>query len=265
MKSIRPNPATWFSARLASRAGSTILCLMLFIPFQDDPLPIDTGIIPTGTWRYRAISGGMQTGELISAVRRERTQIVSTSDLRGSFIQRGNITVDETTLRPVRSSTFIYEPGEGTTTASLTYTDHGDSLLVEGTVSWSSISQPRTLLEIERTISRMNHYDNQTIDLIIASLPLESGQAWRVHIFEPTTFHEVIPVTIDVRGKSRIETPAGEFEAWRIEVRGFGHPVDYWIDTETRVLLVQHVRGRDLRFELISDMRPESGGRTGEY
>ncbi len=233
---------------------------LLLVPFFGPPqgeLPaLRTELIPTGTWSYRSTLGGAPEGEMRSVIRRDSSRIRSTSDKSGSFIQRTSVTVEDRTLLPLRSSTFLYRPGAGSTTARLEYSTTGDSLAVRGTISWGSIANPPAPVSIARTFPVSGHFDNQSLDLLIISLPLERGGAWRVGIFDPTTFDEIIPVTIDVRGRTRVETPAGGFEAWRVEVRGFSDRVEYFFETSTRVLVAQHIYGSELRFELTSELRP---------
>ncbi len=218
---------------------------------QADRLPLETGLLPTGRWSYRVLTGGSATGELTSTVRRSEETITSESDLTGTFIQRGRVVMTASSLRPVRSSTFIYETGEGSTTARLQYEPTADSLRVTGEVAWARLSGARAPLEIDRLLAPAV-FDNQALDLIIGALPLERNRAWRLELFEPTTFHETIGVTIDVRGSETVTTPAGRFSTWRVEVRGFTDRVTYWIDDATRIVVAQEVTGRDLRLELIT-------------
>jgi len=233
--------------------GSALL--LLLVTYQAaSPVP-DSDLIPTGSWTYRVTVGGNPVGEFSSEIRREEDQIISTSDLTGSFIQRGSVTVEAGTLRPVRSSTFLYQPGEGSTTARLTYRSEGDSLTVRGNVTWGGLARPPAPVEIDRTLSAASLFDNQSLDLLIAALPLAEDAAWRINLFEPTSWDRTIPITIDVRGQTRMTTPAGQFDVWRVEVRGFANRVEYFIDRSTRVLVAQHLQGDDLRLELVSGPR----------
>ncbi len=254
----RPTRNPLFDRIRAAAPGSGLL--LLLISLQAAPPVPDTDLIPTGSWTYRVTVGGEPVGEFSSEIRREEDRIISSSDMTGSFIQRGSVTVDASTLRPVRSSTFLYQPGEGSTTARLTYHSEGDSLTVRGNVTWGGLARPPAPVNIDRTLPAQSLFDNQSLDLLIAALPLEENAAWRIELFEPTSWDRTITVTIDVRGETRVTTPAGRFDVWRVEVRGFSNRVEYFIDQRTRVLVVQHLQGDDLRLELVSG--PQAG--TGE-
>jgi len=214
-------------------------------------LPLDPGELPAGRWTYRVMIGGTQAGELSSTIRHDDGTITSRSDMSGTFIQRGAVTVDARTLRPIRSQTFIYETTEGSTNARLSYRARDDSLLVTGEITWARLSEPREPLRIAQTLAG-EVFDNQSLDLVIGALPLERNRAWRIALFEPTTFTETIVVTIDVRGRETVTTPAGRFEAWQVEVRGFSDRVTYWIDDGSRLVVAQEAAGRNLRLELVT-------------
>ena len=243
------NPA--FSRIPGSTPGLALLLFLL--PVQSGSLSPDTDLIPTGEWTYQVTIDGNRIGELSSEIRRLDGRIVSTSDLTGSFIQRGSVTVLEGTLQPVRSSTFLYKPGEGSTTARLRYSGVGDSLTVQGNVTWGELARPPAPVDINRTIPADALFDNQSLDILIVALPLEDGGAWRVNIFEPTSWDHTITITIDIRGATRVTTPAGRFDVWRVEVRGFSDRIEYFFDRRTRVLIAQHVHGQELRLELVSE------------
>jgi len=247
----RPTRNPFFNRIRAAAPGSGLL-LLLISPQAAPPVP-DTDLIPTGSWTYRVTLGGNPVGEFSSEIRREEDRIISSSDMTGAFIQRGNVTVDAGTLRPVRSSTFLYRPGEGSTTARLTYRSEGDSLRVRGNVTWGGLARPPAPVDIDRTLPAAALFDNQSLDLLIAALPLAEDAAWRIELFEPTSWDRTIRITIDVRGETRVTTPAGTFVVWQVEVRGFSNHVEYYIDQSSRVLVAQHVQGEDLRLELVSD------------
>jgi len=243
-----------FSKKVKESVLAAVLLLLPPGPGNRDTgpqLPLDTGRIPTGRWTYRVLVSGEPAGEFTSTISREGEAIISESSLSGTFIQQGSVTAAAATLRPVRSRTFIYEPGAGSTTAQLSYRAAGDSLRVTGSVTWARPAEPRTPLDIDRSLPA-GTIDNQTLDLLIASLPLELNRAWRVELFEPTTFLETFGVTIDVRERQTVRVPAGRFETWRVEVRGFSAPVTYWFDTSTRLLVAQEAAGRGLRLELLT-------------
>ena len=194
---------------------------------------------------------------MISTIRREKDRIVSTSDLRGSRIQRGSLTVQSGSLVPVESSIFIYQPGEGSTTARITYASSADSLTVSGSVVWSGIGQTATTpVMIKDNFPLTGWFDNQSVDLLISALPLESGMRWRAHLFDPTS-EGPVRITIRVVNQTSVTTPAGSFDVWNVEVTGMAGMVLYLIECNTRVLVAQYLPEQEVRFELNSPIRPQ--------
>ena len=233
------------------------LCLfpLLFV-VQSEELPLQTDQIPSGRWIYEVTVGESRFGELTSTVRRENDRIVSTSDLRGSRIQRGNLTVQSASLVPIESSIFIYQPGEGSTTARVTYTSSADSLTVSGSIVWSGIGQTATTpVMIKENFPLEGWFDNQSVDLLISALPLESGMRWRANLFDPTS-DGPIRITIRVVNQTSVTTPAGSFDVWNVEVTGMAGKVLYMIERSTRVLVAQYLPEQEVSFELNSPLRP---------
>ena len=233
---------------------------LCFFPFlfvlQGEELPLQTDLIPSGRWVYEVTVGGNRFGELTSTILREKDRIVSTSDLRGSRIQRGSLTVKSGSLVPVESSIFIYQPGEGSTTARITYASSADSLMVSGSIVWSGIGQTTaTPVMIKESFPLKGWFDNQSVDLLISALPLESGMRWRANLFDPSN-DGPIRITIRVVNQTSVTTPAGSFDVWNVEVTGMAGMVSYLIECNTRVLVAQYLPEQEVRFELNSPLRP---------
>lgn len=233
------------------------LCLFPFLfVLQGEELPLQTDQIPSGTWIYEVTVGGSRFGELTSTIRREKDRIVSTSDLRGSRIQRGSLTVQSGTLVPVESFIFIYQPGEGSTTARITYASSADSLTVSGSILWSGIGQTAAIpVMIKENFPLKGWFDNQSVDLLISALPLESGRRWRVNLFDPTS-NGPVRITIRVVNQTSVTTPAGSFDVWNVEVTGMADKVLFLVECNTRVLVAQYLPEKEVRFELNSPLRP---------
>jgi len=232
------------------------LCLFPFLfVLQGEELPLQTDQIPSGRWVYEVTAGGSHFGELTSTIRRDEDRIVSTSDLRGSRIQRASLTVQSGSLIPIESSTFIYQPGEGSTTARITYAASADSLMVNGSIVWSGIGQTTTTpVMIKESFPLRGWFDNQSVDLLICALPLEIGMRWGANLFDPTS-NRPIKITIRVVNQTSVTTPAGSFDVWNVEVTGLVGTVVYLIECNTRVLVAQYLPEQEVRFELISPLR----------
>lgn len=239
------------------RKIAVFLIISFLSPQQGGQLPLRTDLIPAGRWVFDVSSGGSRLGELTSTIRTDNDRIISTSDLRGLRIQRGSLTAQLGTLIPIESSTFIYQPGEGSTSARITYTVEEDSLFVSGSVIWSGVGQPRsTPMMIRQRLPLEGAFDNQSVDLLISALPLESGGSWSANLFDPT-HDRPIRIVITVTGRITVSTPAGTFEAWKVEVDGMAGKIEYMIECTSRVLVAQYLPAQDLRLELKSPLRPK--------
>ena len=257
MHVIKRTAVKEISERLTHSLGPGILVILFLGGWQGEELVLRTDLIPRGRWEYRVVSGPTLLGELTSVIRTEKGRIVSTSDMKGSRVQRTSLTAALPTLVPIASSTFIYQPGEGSTAAQLTYEAQGDSLFVTGSVVWSGIGRPRAApMMIRQHLPRQGWYDNQSIDLLISALPLENGGSWSAHLFDPT-HDKPLDITITVVERTDVTTPAGAFEVWRVDVAGMGGSVQYFIECTTRVLVVQYLPASEFRLELKSPLRPQ--------
>jgi hypothetical protein len=98
-------------------------------------------------------------------------------------------------------------------------------------------------------------FDNQSVDLIICSLPLDEGGSWRANIYDPTN-DRPINISIRVAGQTRVTVEAGSFDVWNVEVTGMAGRVEYLIERNTRVLVAQYLPEQNVRFELKSPLKP---------
>lgn len=97
------------------------------------------------------------------------------------------------------------------------------------------------------------------MDLVLGALPLESGYAARVAMFDPEQ-GEVI-VRVEVGALDAVETPGGTVPAWRVRVRGTHFEGTYWMAEGTRTL-VQFVAA-DQSVRIVRGVREPAGLRAG--
>ena len=86
--------------------------------------------------------------------------------------------------------------------------------------------------------------DQRTLLMLVRVLPLAQGYVTRLNTFLP-----VMPlldrVTVTVTGDERVNTPAGSYDAWRLELDTGDSTTQAWIGVEAPYPLIKYVDGRN--------------------
>jgi hypothetical protein len=162
----------------------------------------------------------------------ELGQLATTSTNRDET----KVVVDSDTLKPVSSTRLIVTPND-TENIEVSYTDAG--ALIKHNDRQSGLSVPE------------HAYDNDT-----------SLHLWRTIAFAPGYEASYVTIitnrrsrqTVDLRvvGLERVRVPAGEFRAWRLEIKGSNaDQVAWYADTPTRPL-VKYDNDRGTIYELLT-------------
>lgn len=85
--------------------------------------------------------------------------------------------------------------------------------------------------------------DQRTLMALARALPLATGYATQVNSFLPIA-NLLERTTITVVGQEQVQTPAGTYEAWHIELRAPDSESEAWIATGPPYLLVKFTDGR---------------------
>jgi hypothetical protein len=132
------------------------------------------------------------------------------------------IAVDSLTLKPFESTRRIVNEDE-VETLSVTYTDQ--AAVIKQGEKQSGLIVPE------------HAYDNDTSLFLWRTIPFAEGYE-ASYITVITNRRSRQDVTLAVTRKETVRVPAGEFSAWRLEIRAGGrHQVAWYADTATRPLL----------------------------
>jgi hypothetical protein len=144
------------------------------------------------------------------------------------------VIVDGTTLKPVSSTRQIKNPKDA---RELQVTYSKDGALIKDGDKQSGISVPE------------HAYDNDASLFIWRTLAFADGYEAK-YVSMITNHRTKQDVTLRVRGKETVRVPAGEFTAWRLEIKAEDANQVAWIaDTPARTLL-RYDNDRGLVFEL---------------
>jgi hypothetical protein len=87
--------------------------------------------------------------------------------------------------------------------------------------------------------------------VLLPALPLEAGKSLPVSMFVEGQAR-VVAVTLKVGAAEKVTVPAGEFDAYRVEMTGGPQPLTLWVTTATprRVVKVEPT-GQPVVIELV--------------
>ena len=96
-------------------------------------------------------------------------------------------------------------------------------------------------------------YELTSLHAVIPALPLETGSVFALPTYV-SALRSVRPIRLRVRAPKKVKVPAGEFEAFKVEMSGYGE-YDYYVSTATprRIVKIVSLRGRYLAYELVND------------
>lgn len=218
-------------------------------PPEEAPQIRTSDIVATIPWRdhetarYRMVDDdGNEVGDATLTIEREGQVYVlrSTFD-SGRTTDASEVRADAATLKPLRVSRTIVSEDETTEFTAVYRPDEG---LVELTERSDGDERTNPLRLPE------HYYDNETSLFLWRTIDLREGyeSAYNAVL---STQRRTVPVTLRVSGLERVETPAGTFEAWRVEVRGGGVTLFAWYaDTPERPLVRYENPELDLHYLL---------------
>lgn len=147
-----------------------------------------------------------------------------------------SVLVDTATFKPISSRREIVTPDDEEL-IEVTYTESG-ALIKQGDKQ-SGLSVPE------------HSYDNDTSLFLWRTLPFAEGYEASYNTII-TNFRSRQLVTLRVVRRETVRVPAGEFEAWRLEIKtSNANQVAWYADTPTRPL-VKYDNDRNVIFDLTS-------------
>jgi hypothetical protein len=144
------------------------------------------------------------------------------------------VVVDSKTLKPISATREIVTPKD-TENIEVTYTDQG-ALIKQGERQ-SGLSVPE------------HAYDNDTSLFLWRTIDFHEGYR-QSYVTIITNRRSRQTVTLEVTGKETVKVPAGEFLAWRVEVKAANAKQIAWFADTALHPLVRYDNDRGLYFEL---------------
>lgn len=189
------------------------------------------------TYRYVMQNDDQETlGEAVFAIEREGDTFVMTrefSDNDGNA-DESSVTVDATTLKPIRGVRSITDD-ESRRVAEFEYAyqedEGGDDLvnITQKTYDPPDSDEPDSTRSNPLRV-KDSSYDTHSSLFIWRTIKFEEG--YRV------TYREVFSnrraerkITLEVRGQERVETPAGQFDAWLVRISDDNDHQEAWFAT----------------------------------
>ncbi|MEZ4736371.1 MAG: DUF3108 domain-containing protein [Caldilineaceae bacterium] len=118
---------------------------------------------------------------------------------------------------------------------------------VQATYNSGQVDLELTTAQDVTTYERVNipsdARDQRTLLALVRALPLAIGYATQVNSFLPVT-NTLERTTIVVVGQEQVQTPAGTYEAWHVELRTPTNEDEAWIATGPPYRLVKFIDGR---------------------
>lgn len=119
--------------------------------------------------------------------------------------------------------------------------------LVKSTYNQGQVDLELTTAKDITTYERINVpsdvRDQRTLLALVRSLPLANGYATQVNSFLPVA-DLLERTTIHVTGQEQVQTPAGAYESWRVELTTNDSESQAWVSTSAPYILVKFVDGR---------------------
>ncbi len=139
-----------------------------------------------------------------------------------SSSDESEVVVDSATLKPVSATRAITSPKDKT---NLTVTYSPDGVLIKQDDRQSGLSVPD------------HSYDNDTSLFLWRTIPFQDGYT-ATYTTIITNRRSRQTVGLKVTGKESVTVPAGQFQAWRLEIRTeSAKQVAWFADTPARILV----------------------------
>lgn len=197
------------------------------------------------TIRYRMVDDdGNDVGEATLSIERNGAVYVLRSWFdSGRTTDDSEVRVDAATLKPLRVSRTIVSEDE-TTEFTAIYRPEDDVVELTEKTGGDQRTNPLRLPD--------HYYDNETSLFLWRAIEFRDGYEGAYNAVLSTQ-RRTVPVTLRVSGPERVETPAGPFDAWRVEAKGGGAMLFAWYaDTPERPLVRYENPELDLHYLLES-------------
>jgi len=126
------------------------------------------------------------------------------------------VTVEKNTLRPLKEEREIKTSG-GAYSVDADYTRKSVKIKLKTPMGEKSTEIPLS----------GNFFDNEMVTMLLRNIPFEKGFSAKINSVVPLSATSV-PIEITVMEKEKINVPAGEFEARKVNLKFAGSEVNIW-------------------------------------
>jgi len=144
------------------------------------------------------------------------------------------VTMDATGFRP-QTSQLQRISAEGR--------ERVDAIYTGGQVDLT-LNTRQNIMTVQREQVPSDARETVTLPMLLRSLPLEEGYATQITTFLPVAA-QLERITVRVAGEETLQTPAGSFATWVVELDAGDAESRAWIAQETPHVLVKYVDGRN--------------------
>lgn len=200
---------------------------------------------PPGDSAHYKVTANDVDGKCDIAVTKQDSDLVMTQSCQsGDFTDRVTLNVDPSSLRPRKLQREINGP-DGPVDCTATY--DGGTL----NVKWTFGTEERTGALQVPTAS----YDSWSDLFLWRTIQFSQGGEEKYTDVGSCTQQRADPklagVRLDITAKEQLEVPAGQYNAWRVEVHSEGHTQTAWYTDDDKHTLVKYDNGSQV-FELES-------------
>ena len=98
------------------------------------------------------------------------------------------------------------------------------------------------------------YFDNEQFLMLVRTLPLQAGWEGRLNIIVTRTASKT-ELALEVVDRETVETPVGDIEAWKVELKGANQFA--WVEVEAPHRLVKYVNGNAETVSLLAQYQSE--------
>lgn len=214
------------------QAGSAVFTLSA-APGAEEPAPEapDTGAAP-GTGDGAGDGANAGAWQLVRTITALGSQEIMT------------VTMDATGFRP-QSSQLQRTGPEGSESVDAIYTGGQVDL---------TLNTRQNIMTVQREQIPSDGRETVTLPMLLRSLPLAQGYATQVNAYLPVAA-QLERITVRVTGEETVQTAAGSFSTWVIELDAGDAQSKAWIAQEAPYPLVRYIDGRNDATLELSELR----------
>ncbi len=166
----------------------------------------------------------------------------SRTEIEG-YLEETTVRVDRESLLP-RTTLFSLD----TTDTRVTYEAHyeGDRVRI-------SAERPDGHQDAEVRLPEPPYYENEQFLMLLRTLPLTDTWKGRFNVIVTRTASKA-EISVEVAGRETVGTPVGDFEAWRLDLKGTGQAG--WVEVAPPHRLVKYVNSNAETMSLLSKYTP---------